>query len=150
MSNTEKPLNRRKIAIFAVGIIAVAVCLCLIIPVGIRAYPFLVIIGFVSFSIMLFIVILMAFTFAIISTWRFIKLDFGLWKKTFNPSLETRYEASKSLRELAHQDPVLRKTGKLLNKMGLWCFFTWLILFVLTVCVVLFLDCIGVWKNLVD
>ena len=150
MFNTEKPLDRRKIGIFAVGIIAVAVFLSVIIPVGIRTYPFLVIIGFVSFSIMMLIVMLMAFTFAMISTWRCIKLDFGLWKKTFNPSLGTRYEASRSLRALAHQDPVLRKTGKLLNKISLWCFFTWLILFVLAVCVVLFLDYIGVWKNLVD
>ena len=83
----------------------------------------------------------------ICTTWRCAKIDFYSFKKTFSPSLKTRYEAVKSLRSI--NDPVMKKIGAFINKFGLFCLLAWFVILVLTICVVLYLDHIGVWRELI-
>lgn len=143
--------SRRKIGFIVLGIIGIAIVLSIVIPIGLKTYPLLVIFGFVSFAITLLIIMLLGFTCAIISIWRCARVDFKLWKNSmFGSSLKRRYEDGKALRSVMDRDPVIKKTGKLASKIALLCLCTWFVILLLAICVVVYLDHVGVWQDLID
>jgi hypothetical protein len=147
-----KKLPSVKKTIFVVFcIIAVAVILSIIVPIGFRTYPLLAIFSFVSLWIIMAIIFLLLFVSVIISQWRCAKLDFKAWKDSmFGSSLKTRYESGRYLRSFAERDPIIQKVSKLSSKIALFCLLTWFVILALAVCVVLYLDHIGVWHNLIN
>jgi len=149
--NREKLPSRRKFIFVVLGIIGIVILLSIIIPIGLKTYPLLVIFGFVSFAITLAIIMLLAFICLVLTQWRCIKVDFKLWKNSiFASSLKTRYEAGRSLRPLMDQDPITQKTGKVSTKIVLLCLLVWFVILVLAICVVLYLDHIGVLHDLIN
>ena len=140
----------RKFIFFLLASLGIAVLLSIIIPIGFKTYPLLVIFGLISFAITSVIIMLLAFIYAIIGTWRCIKVDFKLWKKSFSSSLKKRYEAAGALRSIMDKDPVTQKAGKVVTKIALLCLLVWLVILVLAICAVLYLDRIGVWHDLIN
>lgn len=140
----------KKILLVVIGIIGIAVLLCVVIIIGIETYPFLVIFGFLSFVLTMVIIGLLALIYGILSIWRCAKLDSKALKVSFSYSIKRRYEASKSLRSLMGKDPVLQKAKKISSKIALTCLLVWFLLLVLAICIVLYLDHIGVWQELID
>ncbi len=142
--------SRRKFIFIVFGIIGIVVLLSIIIPIGFKTYPLLVFFGFISFAITMVVIMLLFFICAILSTWRCAKLDSKTFKKSFSSSLKTRYEANISLRSLMDKDSVMQKTGKASSKIALVCLLSWLVILVVAICVVLYLDRIGVWHDLIN
>jgi hypothetical protein len=143
--------SRRKFICIILGIIGIAVLLSVTILIGVKKYPFLLIFGFISLWIMLAIIFLLAFVCCVVSIWRCIKLDFKTWKNSmFGSPIKVKYEAGKKLRSLVEHDPVMQKMGKVSKKIVLLCFSIWFILLVIAICVVLYLDRIGVWHDLIN
>ncbi len=141
--------NLRKFIFCVLCIMGIVILLCITISIGLNTYPLLVIFGFLSFSVTLAIIMLLAFICAILSVWRYVKVDFKSLKDSmFGASLQTRFEAGKSLRAI--NDPVLNKIGKIAGKIGLFCLLAWFTILVLAICVVLYLDHIGIWRELID
>jgi len=143
--------SRRRFVFIVLGIIGIAVVLSIIIPIGFKTYPLLVIFSFVSFAITMAIIMLLAFSSMVVIQWRCIRSDFKLWKNSmFGSSLKGRYEAGRSLRLVMERDPVIKKTGKLASKIALLCLCTWFAILLLAICVVVYLDHVGVWQDLID
>jgi hypothetical protein len=141
--------STKKIIFFCIGVLGIVVLLSILIPAGLKSYPLLVIFGFLSFVITVAIIFLLIFVSAIINHWRCAKLDFKAWKDSiFGSSAKIRYEAMMSLRSI--NDPLINKTGTFLNKVGLFCFLAWFVILVMVVCIVLYLDHIGVWSDLIS
>jgi hypothetical protein len=149
MFDSQKLPSLKKVFLFIIGIIGVVVLLGILLIIGSETYPLLIIFGFLSFAITVVIIMLLALVSVILSIRRCIKLDFKTLKETFSSSLKKRYEASRTLRSLTEKDPVMQKISKISTKIGLTCLLVWLAVLVLAICVVLFLDHIGVWQELV-
>jgi len=147
--NKQNLPSTKKIIFFCIGVLGIVILLGILIPAGLKTYPLLVSFGFLSFAITLAIIFLLIFVSAIISHWRCAKLDFKSWKNSiFGSSEKIRYEAMMSLRSL--DDSLINKTGTFLNKLGLFCFLAWFVILVMVVCIVLYLDHIGVWSDLIS
>jgi hypothetical protein len=140
----------RKFVFIVIGILGIVISLCVLIPVGLKTYPFLIYFGFISFWITMLLIALVAIPYAMIDTWRCAKADFNTFKKLFNPSLKVRYEASSYLRSLMDKDPVMQKAHKVSSTIAKLCLLTWFVILVLAICVVLYLDHIGVWQELIN
>lgn len=143
--------SRRKLVFIVLGIIGIVVFLSIVMPIGFKTYPFLAIFGFISFWITMVIIVLLGFACCMLTLWRCIRIDFKTWKNSmFGSSIEAKYEARKRLRSLLEQDPVMQKMGKVSTKIALVCFSIWFVVLVTAICVVLYLDHIGVWHDLIN
>jgi hypothetical protein len=77
------------------------------------------------------------------------RIDFRSWKNSiFGASPETRWEAARSLRSL--EDPTIQRIEKVAGRIVPLFLLIWFIILVLAICVVLYLEHIGVLDGLVD
>jgi hypothetical protein len=150
MFNAQKLPSLRKFLLIAGVVVGIAVFLCIIIAIGLETYPMLVIFGFLTLWVFGVIIFLLVLINAIVCTWRCATLDFSSFKKGFSSSLKERYEASMSYRSLMAKDPLIQKMGRVSRRIGIILFLIWLAVLLTTICVVLYLDYIGVWQELIN
>jgi small-conductance mechanosensitive channel len=151
MVDGKKLPSVKKIIFVVFCIIVVAVILIIVALIGFRTYPLLAIFGFVSLWVTMAIIFLLLFVSAIISHWRCAKLDFKAWKDSMIGSpLKIRYEAGRYVRSLIAHDPVMQKIGKISSKIAKICLLAWFVILVLAICLVLYLDRIGIWRDLIS
>jgi len=133
----------KKVLFLAIGIIGIVIPLSIIIPLGVKNYPWLGIFGFLSFVLTLVVIVLLTIICQILYIWRCAKVDSKTLKNSFSFSLKKRHEAYETIRSLMNNDPVMKKTGKTSIRIALTCLIVWFVVLVLAICVVLFLDHIG-------
>lgn len=134
----------KKILLFTIGIIGIVILLGITILIASKTSIWLVLFGFFSFMITIVIIILLMLICRILINRRCTKLDPKTLKKFYSSSIITRYEARVTLRSLIDKDPVMQKIEKTSNKIALTCLLVWFVVWVLTICMVLYLDHISV------
>lgn len=140
--NRERLPKRRKLVFCLVAILGTALALSLLIPLGFETYPWVVMFGFISFAIVMAVVMLMAFVYGLGLQWHFARHHFELWKKSmFSSSMATRYQAGRQLASLS--GPVAKKWGILVTKVAKIVLLLWLIILVIVATVVVVADQVG-------
>ena len=112
-----------------------AICLALLFPYSVKKYPTLMAFGVVSFALTGVIIILLLAIHGLMTGHQFRKHHPDLLKNSISSSRNTRSEAIRQIKFL--NDPQLKRISNCTTKIGIFCFFIWLILFSVVLCVVL-------------